>query len=68
MRSTQHRRGHAMTDVEYRIDPEEAVAAAIDAAEEIDDPVADEVPEKPPAAGRELQSGRHGRDAARHSC
>ena len=36
-----------MTDAEYRIDPEEAVAAAIDAAEEIDDSVADEVPEKP---------------------
>jgi DNA replication initiation complex subunit (GINS family) len=36
-----------MTDAEYRIDPEEAVAAAIDAAEEIDDSVADEVLEKP---------------------
>ena len=36
-----------MTDAEYRIDPEEAVAAAIDAAEEIDDSVADEVPGKP---------------------
>jgi hypothetical protein len=35
-----------MTDAEYRIDPEEAVAAAIDAAEEIDDSVADEVREK----------------------
>jgi hypothetical protein len=30
-----------MTDAEYRIDPEEAVAAAIDAAEEIDDSVAE---------------------------
>ena len=28
-----------MTDVEYRIDPEEAVAAAIDAAEEVHDPL-----------------------------
>ena len=36
-----------MTDAEYRIDPEEAVAAAIDAAEEIDDFVADESPESP---------------------
>ena len=40
-----------MTDAEYRIDPEEAVAAAIDAAEEIDDSVADEVAWKAPAAG-----------------
>ena len=46
MRSTQHRRGHAMTEVEYRIDPEEAVAAAIDAAEETGDPVADVMTEK----------------------
>ena len=36
-----------MNDAEHRIDPEEAVAAAIDAAEEVDDPVADEAPEKP---------------------
>ena len=36
-----------MNDAEYRIDPEEAVAAAIDAAEEIDDSVADELPGKP---------------------
>ena len=28
-----------MTDVEYRIDPEEAVAAAIDEAEEVRDPL-----------------------------
>ena len=36
-----------MNDAEHRINLEEAVAAAIDAAEEVDDPVADEVPEKP---------------------
>ena len=36
-----------MTDAEYRIDPEEAVAAAIDAAEEIDDSDADGLPGKP---------------------
>ena len=36
-----------MNDAEYRIDPEEAVAAAIDAAEEVDDPVADECLKSP---------------------
>jgi hypothetical protein len=36
-----------MTDGEYRIDPEGAVAAVIDAAEEVDDLTADDVPQKP---------------------
>jgi len=36
-----------MNDAEHRFDAEEAVAAAIDAAEEVDDSIADEVSEKP---------------------
>jgi hypothetical protein len=40
-----------MSDLNYRIDAEEAVAAAIDAAEEVDDQVADEAPSKPRLQG-----------------
>ena len=57
-----------MTDAEYRIDPEEAVAAAIDAAEEIDDSVADEVPEKPRLLVDKSNPAPDRRNAARHSC
>jgi hypothetical protein len=38
---------HAMTDAQCRINPEESVSAAIDAAEEIEELVADEVCERP---------------------
>ena len=57
-----------MTDAEYRIDPEEAVAAAIDAAEEIDDSVADEVPGKPRLLVDKSNPAPDRRNAARHSC
>ncbi|MGH6803705.1 MAG: hypothetical protein ACREC3_10110 [Methyloceanibacter sp.] len=36
-----------MNDAEHRINPEEAVAAAIEGAEEVHDPAADGMPEKP---------------------
>ena len=38
---------HAMTEAQYRIDPEQVVAAAIDAPDEVNGPLMDEAPPKP---------------------
>jgi hypothetical protein len=57
-----------MNDTEHRINFEEAVAVAIDVAEEVDDSVAGEVPEKPRLLVDRSNPHQNRRDAARHSC